>query len=123
MPQVEVGLGPIVRHKYLSVLIRRHRSGIDIDVGIELLGRHAEPRAFNSRPKAAAVTPLPTELTTPPVKICIWSSLLPKRGGHIILVTCPTSFVTTQCICYRLMTLIVSGPCRPHNARKNTIPC
>jgi hypothetical protein len=27
-----------------------------------------KPRSFNNLPMAAAVTPLPTELTTPPVK-------------------------------------------------------
>ena len=34
--KIEIGLGAVIRHEYFAVLIRRHRSGIDIEIGIEL---------------------------------------------------------------------------------------
>jgi hypothetical protein len=37
VPEVEVGLGAIVGDVDLAVLVRAHRSGIDVDVGVELL--------------------------------------------------------------------------------------
>ena len=41
MAEVEISLGSIVRHKDFAVLIRRHRAGIDIEIGIELTDAHA----------------------------------------------------------------------------------
>ena len=40
--QVQVGLGPVIGDEHLAVLERRHRSGIDVDVRIELLHRHTQ---------------------------------------------------------------------------------
>src|SRR3712207_8153148 len=37
VPQIQVRLGPILRHEDLTVLIRVHGPGIDVDVGVELL--------------------------------------------------------------------------------------
>ena len=37
MAQVEVGLGAVVEDVDLAVLVRAHRAGIDVDVGVELL--------------------------------------------------------------------------------------
>ena len=34
--QVEIGLGPVVGHEDLAVLIRAHRARIDVQIGIEL---------------------------------------------------------------------------------------
>ena len=34
--EVEVGLCAVVGHEHLAVLVRRHRSGIEIEIGIEL---------------------------------------------------------------------------------------
>ena len=34
--EVEIGLGTVVGHEHFAVLIRRHRSGIEIEIGIEL---------------------------------------------------------------------------------------
>src|SRR5207244_1750844 len=42
VPEVEVRLGAVVRDVYLAVLERRHRAGIDVDVGVELLDRHPQ---------------------------------------------------------------------------------
>ena len=39
---VEVGLRPVVGHEDLAVLERVHRPGVDVQVGVELLHRHAE---------------------------------------------------------------------------------
>ncbi len=36
MTEIEVGLGPIVGHEDLAVLIRRHRPRIDVQIGVEL---------------------------------------------------------------------------------------
>jgi len=33
--EVEIGLGTVVGHKHFAVLVRRHRSGVEIEIGIE----------------------------------------------------------------------------------------
>ena len=35
MAEVEIGLGAVVGHEHLAVLVRRHRARIDIQVGVE----------------------------------------------------------------------------------------
>jgi hypothetical protein len=40
MAEIEVGLGTIVGHEHLPVLIRAHGSGIDVEIGIELSQPH-----------------------------------------------------------------------------------
>src|SRR5207244_4781172 len=42
-------LGAVVGYVHLAVLERRHRAGIDIDIGIELLDRDLEP-PFGEQP-------------------------------------------------------------------------
>ena len=39
--EIEVGFGPVVGHEHLAVLVRRHRAGIDVEIGIELANAHA----------------------------------------------------------------------------------
>ena len=34
--QVEIGLGPVVGHEDLAVLIGAHRARIDVEIGVEL---------------------------------------------------------------------------------------
>ena len=34
--EIEIGLGAVVGHEHFAVLVRRHRSGIEIEIGIEL---------------------------------------------------------------------------------------
>ena len=34
--EVEIGLGAVVGHEHFAVLVRRHRSGVEIEIGIEL---------------------------------------------------------------------------------------
>ncbi len=36
MAEIEIGLCPVVRHIDLAMLVRRHRAGIDVQIGIEL---------------------------------------------------------------------------------------
>ena len=36
MPKIKVGFGAVLGNKHLTVLERAHRSGINVDVGIEL---------------------------------------------------------------------------------------
>ncbi len=40
MAEIEVGLGPVVGHEDLAVLIGAHRAGIDVEVRIELAQPH-----------------------------------------------------------------------------------
>ena len=68
MAEIEVGLGAVFGNENLAVLIRVHRAGVDVDVGIELLDRNADAARFEQPSERAAVMPLPSELTTPPVK-------------------------------------------------------
>ena len=42
MTQVKVGLSAIVRHKYLAMLVRRHRARIDIQIGVKLDYRYVD---------------------------------------------------------------------------------
>ncbi len=35
MAEIEIGLGAVVGHEHLAVLVRRHRSGIEIEIGVE----------------------------------------------------------------------------------------
>ena len=44
--EVEIGLGAVVGDVHLAVLIRAHRAGIDVDVGVELLQRDLVAVAF-----------------------------------------------------------------------------
>ncbi len=38
--EIEIRLGAVVRHEHFAVLIRRHRPGIDVEIGIELAKPH-----------------------------------------------------------------------------------
>ena len=40
--QIQVGFRPVLGHIYLSVLVRTHGPRIDIDIRIQLLGRHLQ---------------------------------------------------------------------------------
>ena len=65
--EIEIGLRAIVEHINFAVLERVHRSRIDIEIGIELLKDDAQSAQFEKVPSEAAASPLPNELTTPPV--------------------------------------------------------
>ena len=41
--QVHVGLGAVIGHEHLAVLVRIHGPGVDIDVRVELQHRHPQP--------------------------------------------------------------------------------
>ncbi len=48
--QIEVGLGAIVGDEDLSVLEGAHGAGIDVEIRVELLQRHAQAAAFEQAP-------------------------------------------------------------------------
>jgi len=41
--EVEVGLRTVIRHEHLAVLVGRHRAGIDVEIGVQLLHEHLVP--------------------------------------------------------------------------------
>ena len=46
MTEVEIGLGAVLGDIDLAVLVRTHRAGIDVDIGVELLGGDLQPARF-----------------------------------------------------------------------------
>ncbi len=50
--EVEVGLGAVLGDEHFAVLERRHRAGIDVDVGIELEVGYLDAARFEDRPEA-----------------------------------------------------------------------
>ena len=51
VPQIEVGFRAVVGDKDFAVLIRVHRAGIDVDVGIKFLHGNLEPAALEQPPQ------------------------------------------------------------------------
>src|SRR6476660_3283209 len=51
MPEIEVGLRAIVGNEDLAVLVRRHRSGVDVEIGIELAQTHLVATRLQERTK------------------------------------------------------------------------
>ena len=49
MPEVEVGLRPVVQHVNLPVLEGAHRPRIHIEIGVELLDAHAQTTHLKKR--------------------------------------------------------------------------
>ena len=41
MPKIQIGLRTVIRNKHLAMLARRHRSRINIEIGVELAQTHA----------------------------------------------------------------------------------
>ena len=58
VPEVEVGLGAVVGHVHLAVLVRRHRPRIDVDVRVELLVRDLEAVRLEQEADRGARQPL-----------------------------------------------------------------
>ena len=56
--QVEVGLGAVVGDVDLAVLVRAHRAGVDVDVGVELLQRDLVAVPFEQRADRGGREPL-----------------------------------------------------------------
>ncbi len=46
MAEVEIGLAAVLGHIDLAVLVGAHGAGVNIDVGVQLLGRHLQAAAF-----------------------------------------------------------------------------
>ena len=51
MPDVQIGLGAVIRDEHLTVLEGVHRARIHVQVGIELLHRHPEPAGSEQLPE------------------------------------------------------------------------
>ena len=49
--EIEIGLGAVVGHEHLAMLVRRHRAGVDVEVGIELSDAHAIASRLQEGPK------------------------------------------------------------------------
>ena len=58
VPEVEVGLGAVVGDVDLAVLVRAHRAGIDVDVGVELLQGDLVAVPFEQRADGGGGEPL-----------------------------------------------------------------
>jgi hypothetical protein len=51
MAKIEIGLGAVIGDENLAMLVRRHRSGIDIEIGIELFDACAIASRLQESPK------------------------------------------------------------------------
>ena len=49
MAEIEIGLGAVIGHEDLAVLIGAHRAGIDIEIGVELAQAHLEAARLQQR--------------------------------------------------------------------------
>ena len=49
--EIEIGLGAVVGHEDLAVLVRRHRAGIDVEVGVELAQPDLVAARLQQRPE------------------------------------------------------------------------
>src|SRR6056297_4153505 len=67
MTEIQIRLSSIIGNKHLAMLKRVHSSCIYIYVGIHFDHRNTETSFFSNTPRDAAVRPLPSEETTPPV--------------------------------------------------------
>ena len=83
MAEIEIGLGAVVQHVNFAVLIRVHRAGIDVEIGIELLEDDLQAASSSSVPREAAARPLPSELTTPPVTKIYFIVRVSERGRRV----------------------------------------
>ena len=58
MPEVEVRLRAVVRHEHLAMLVRRHRAGIDVEIGVQLLHEDLVPARLQKERERRARNPL-----------------------------------------------------------------
>ena len=49
MPKVEIGFRTVVGDENLSMLVRAHRAGIDVEIGIELAQPYLETTRLQQR--------------------------------------------------------------------------
>ena len=89
VPDVEVGLGTVVGDEDLAVLERVHRPGIDVEVGVQLLHRHAETAGPQQAAQTGGREALAEEEATPPVTntclvgVPIFTGFHPTREGRL----------------------------------------
>ena len=51
MAQIEVGFGPVIGHIDFAMLIRGHRPGIDVQIGVELTNADLVATRLEKRPE------------------------------------------------------------------------
>src|SRR2546429_186586 len=51
MAEIEIGLGAVVGHEHFAVLIRRHRSGIEVEIGVEFAETDLVPASLQQGTK------------------------------------------------------------------------
>ena len=49
MPEIQIGLGSIVEHIDLAMLVRAHRARVDVQIRVELAHGHTQPAALEQR--------------------------------------------------------------------------
>ena len=64
--EVEVGLRAVVRHEHLAVLVRRHRAGVHVEIGVQLLHEHLVPTRLQKERKRRARDSLAKRTHHPP---------------------------------------------------------
>ena len=58
MSQIQIRFRTVLGHIHLAVLVRAHRTGVDVDVGIELLRRHLQSSGLEQPPQRGRCDPL-----------------------------------------------------------------
>ena len=51
MTQIKIRLRPVVQHIHLTMLVRRHRARIDIEIRIKFLQHHLQAAQLQQRPQ------------------------------------------------------------------------
>src|SRR5918995_4888271 len=59
VPEVEVGLGAVLRDEHLAVLERAHRARVDVDVRVEFLDRHGQSARYQQSTQRSRRDALP----------------------------------------------------------------
>ena len=76
MAQIQIRLGPILGDEYLAVLDRIHGSGVDVDVGVELLHGNSITSGLQQTAERCGCDSLVTktyltDMVSPPYVICV----------------------------------------------------
>src|SRR5260370_16781642 len=77
MAEIEIGLRAVIGHEYFAVLVGRHRSGVEIEIRIEL----AQPDLVAARLQQRAERP-PTQTLSEPGTPPPASELIPPRAPY-----------------------------------------
>jgi len=59
MPKIKICFSAVFGNKYLTMLIGTHRTGIDIQIGINLENCYTQAACFEEAPQARGGNPFP----------------------------------------------------------------